>query len=96
MLSASLNKTFPSFLLFSAQQILANATAQADAVILKVKADAEKKRTHAYVKALRRLYGRLNITQEDLKLSLLMMRTYEDIKHNVYAYNYDKMTIVRP
>lgn len=44
------------------------------------------------MQALKDMYSRLNITQEEHKLSLMFLRALEDISDNLYNVNFKKYT----
>ncbi|XP_071104083.1 uncharacterized protein [Haliotis cracherodii] len=68
-----------------AAETRANATAYGKTLGLIAVSDKEKVIQTSYIKALKGLYSRLNVVQEDHKLSLMMMLAYEDIKDNLYT-----------
>ena len=57
-------------------------------------ADHEKTLQYSYAAALKGLFSNLSVTQEDHKLSLMMIRALEDARDNLYyGYAYEKNTL---
>ena len=57
-------------------------------------ADYEKVTLNSYTRALKGLYSNLSVTDEDHKLSLMMVRALEDVKDNLYCgYGYDRESL---
>ena len=72
---------------------------RAQAGYINAVADAENTAafTTAYVTGLRNLYSRLNITDQDEKLTYMMVRELENSRDNLYtSYGFDKHTLYSP
>lgn len=80
-----------------ANELIRAGEAQGAATMVIAEAKREANITTGYAVALWTMYNRLGITNMDHKLSLMMVRTLEDVnvKGNLYRrYNYDNMTLV--
>ncbi|KAK7113030.1 hypothetical protein V1264_012393 [Littorina saxatilis] len=75
-----------------AAEIKEAANAEADKIRAVAEADFEKKVQASYAEALKKMYQRLNITQEDHKLSFMYIRALEDMSDNLYNINFDTLT----
>ena len=75
-----------------AAEIREVANAEANKTLLVAQSNYEKEVQTSYFEALKKLYQRLNITQEDHKLSLMYVRALDDISDNLYNLNFEKMT----
>ncbi|XP_061165084.1 uncharacterized protein LOC133174059 [Saccostrea echinata] len=79
-----------------ANEIKESGNAESEKIRVISEADREANLTTAYVGALSSMYTTLNITQEDHKLSILMMRVLKEaaVKGKLYrSYGYDNETI---
>ncbi|XP_046542842.1 uncharacterized protein LOC124253170 [Haliotis rubra] len=75
----------PSSRLVSAAEIRANATVNGKMIGVVAESEKEKIIQKSYIQALKDFYQKLNVVEEDHKLSLMMMRAYDDIKDNLYT-----------
>ncbi|XP_062577184.1 uncharacterized protein LOC134239056 [Saccostrea cucullata] len=79
-----------------ANEIKESGKAEADKIRVISEADREANLTTAYVGALSSMYTTLGVTQEDHKLSIMMMRVLEEVavKGSLYrSYGYDNHTL---
>ncbi|XP_067685620.1 uncharacterized protein [Haliotis asinina] len=68
-----------------AAEIRANATANGKKIGVIAESEKEKVIQKSYIQALKAFYQKLNVVQQDHKLSLMMIRAYDDIKDNLYT-----------
>lgn len=81
----------------SANEIVQAANHEADKIRLQSEAARDKELQNSYVTAYQGLFSHLNVTKEEHKLSLLMIRNLEDAADNLYAgYGYDEHWLYSP
>ncbi|XP_005097525.1 uncharacterized protein LOC101853159 [Aplysia californica] len=83
-------------LLNRAKEVRQEAEAKRIVIMATAEARADRDIQLAYQKAMKGLFSRLNITNEENKLSFMFVKTLENMKHNVYAYNSDVLSAFSP
>lgn len=85
------------FYLFLANEIVQAGKFEANKIATIAEAEHEKVVQYSYATALQGLYSRLNVTQEDQKLSLMMIRALEESSDNLYSgLGFEKNTLFTP
>ncbi|XP_045180034.2 uncharacterized protein LOC123539461 isoform X2 [Mercenaria mercenaria] len=80
-----------------AKEIIQKGQFEANKIASIAEADKEKVVQNSYVIALNELYSRLNVTREDHKLSLMMIRALEESSDNLYSgFGFEKNTLFAP
>lgn len=90
-------KQLTDFIRNEATEIVQAGQFEANKITTIAEADKEKVVQTSYAKALQGLYSMLNVTQEDHKLSLLMIHALEESADNLYkGYGFEKNTLFAP
>jgi hypothetical protein len=82
---------------FPANEIIQKGNDEAKKIVVISEAEKEKEVQASYATALKGLFSTLNVTQEDHKLSLMLVRAMEDSVDNLYSgYGFEKNTLYTP
>lgn len=80
-----------------ANEVVQSGQFEANKVVTIAEADKEKVVQTSYATALQGLFSRLNVTNEEEKLSLMLIRALEDSADNLYTgYGFDESILYAP
>ena len=80
----------------AAQEVLEEAKSRRLLILSNAEVGAELQVQLAYQKSMVELFHRLNITAEENKLSYMYVQALDQLKQQVFSYNYDNLAAFSP